>query len=271
MTVPRRAAAEVVGTALLLAAIVGSGIMAQRLAGGNVALALLANTLATGGALFALISAFGPVSGAHFNPAVTLLERWSGRMNTRDAALYVVAQCGGALAGVMLANVMFGLAPVSVSHHVRAGAGMALSEAVATFGLMAVIRGTHERPLVTPLAVAAYVVAAYWFTPSTSFANPAVTLARSLSDTFAGIRPLDVAPFVAAQLCGAVAAAILFAWLLPETHRAKTVSPSRSCMKPLVLFVCRHNTGRSQMAEAYLRAFAGDLVERRVGGNDRGG
>ena len=222
-TLSRRATAEAVGTALLLATIVGSGIMAERLAGGSVALALLANTLATGGALLALIYAFGPVSGAHLNPVVTLLEAWAGRTRGRDAIVYVVAQSGGALAGVALANVMFGLAPFAASHHVRSGGALVLSEAVATFGLIVIIRGTHGRPAVTPFAVAAYIAAAYWFTPSTSFANPAVTLARSLTDTFSGIRPADVVPFVLAQLAGATLGALLFAWLVPATHRAQPV------------------------------------------------
>jgi glycerol uptake facilitator-like aquaporin len=219
MTLARRVAAEATGTGLLLATIVGSGIAGERLAGGNVALALLANTLATCGALAALIYAFGPVSGAHLNPVVTLLEAWSGRTSRRDGAAYVAAQIAGALAGVALANVMFGLAPFAPSQHVRAGGALALSEAVATFGLIVVIRGTHLRPGVTPFAVAGYIGAAYWFTPSTSFANPAVTVARALTDTFSGIRPADVVPFVLAQLGGAVAAALLFAWMVPATHR----------------------------------------------------
>jgi glycerol uptake facilitator-like aquaporin len=225
VTLARRAAAEAVGTALLLATVVGSGIMAERLAGGNVALALLANTVATAGALAALIYAFGPVSGAHLNPAVTLLEAWSRRTQPGAAIVYVAAQCAGAIAGVALANVMFGLAPFAASHHERSGPAMLLSEAVATFGLIAVIRGTHLRQGVTPFAVAAYIAAAYWFTPSTSFANPAVTLARSLTDTFAGIRPADIVPFVIAQLLGAAAAAVLFAWLVPATHRAAPAPP----------------------------------------------
>jgi glycerol uptake facilitator-like aquaporin len=223
VSLARRAAAEGVGTGLLLATIVGSGIMAERLAGGNVALALLANTLATGGALIALIYAFGPISGAHLNPAVTVLEVWAGRTSGRDAAGYIVAQVAGALAGVALANLMFGLGPFAPSHHARSGFAMLVSEAVATFGLIAIVRGTHGRPTVTPFAVAAYIAAAYWFTPSTSFANPAVTLARSLTDTFTGIRPVDVVPFVVAQFAGAAAAAVLFAWLDPATHRAPAV------------------------------------------------
>lgn len=214
MTLGRRAAAEAVGTCLLLAAVVGSGIMAQRLAGGNVALALLANALATGGALVAIILAFGPISGAHLNPAVTLADAWRGGIAWGDVPAYLAAQVCGGIAGVVVANVMFGLAPISVSQHVRSGGSQLLSEFVATFGLVAVIWGcARSRREVTPFAVAAYIVGAYWFTSSTSFANPAVTIARSLSDTFAGIRPADVVPFIAAQAAGAAVATAWFAWL----------------------------------------------------------
>jgi glycerol uptake facilitator-like aquaporin len=212
----RRLAAEAVGTALLLAAVVGSGIMAQRLAGGNIAVALLANSLATGGALVAIILAFGPISGAHLNPVVTLADAWRKGMAWRDVPWYVAAQILGAVAGVILANLMFGLPGVSVSHHARSGAPQWLGEFVATFGLLAVIWGcVASRKEATPYAVAAYIVGAYWFTSSTSFANPAVTIARSLSDTFAGIRPHDIAGFIMAQLAGAIAATALFAWLAP--------------------------------------------------------
>lgn len=220
MNVARRATAEAVGTALLLAAIVGSGIMAQRLGGGNEAIALLANTLATGGALVAIILAFGPISGAHLNPAVTIADAWRRGIAWRDVPIYIFAQLAGAIAGVALANVMFGLVPFSVSRHTRAGGAQFLAEFVATFGLLAVIWGCgRARPNASPFAVAAYIVAAYWFTSSTSFANPAVTIARSLSDTFAGIRPSDVAPFIVAQMLGAAAATALFAWLAPALDR----------------------------------------------------
>jgi len=216
MNLVRRACAEGLGTALLLAAVVGSGIMAERLAGGNIAIALLANAIATGGALVAIILAFGPISGAHLNPAVTLAQAWQRDLPWRDVPLYVVAQIAGAIAGVASANLMFGLAPFAQSHRVRAGGAQFFSEFVATFGLLAIIWGcTRSRPTATPFAVAAYITSAYWFTSSTSFANPAVTIARAFSDTFSGIRPVDLAPFVFAQLLGAGAATALFRWLSP--------------------------------------------------------
>jgi glycerol uptake facilitator-like aquaporin len=212
----RRAAAELVGTLFLLAAVVGSGIMGERLAGGNVGLALLANTLATAGALVAMILAFGPVSGAHFNPAVTLADAWQGGLRWAEVPAYIAAQVAGAFAGVALADVMFGEPVFSASRHARSGVAMLLSEFVASFGLLAVIWGvTRRRAAAVPFAVAGYIAAAYWFTPSTSFANPAVTLARSVTDTFAGIRPADAPGFIAAQLAGAAAATALFRWLSP--------------------------------------------------------
>jgi glycerol uptake facilitator-like aquaporin len=214
VSLARRVAAEGVGTALLLAAIVGSGIMAQRLAGGNVAVALLANTLATGGALLAIILAFGPISGAHLNPVVTLADAWRKGTIWAEVPWYIAAQLAGAVLGVATANVMFGLPPVVASQHTRTGAPLWLGEFVATFGLLAIIWGcARAKTEATPYAVAAYIVGAYWFTSSTSFANPAVTIARSLSDTFAGIRPGDVAEFVAAQFAGAAAATALFIWI----------------------------------------------------------
>jgi glycerol uptake facilitator-like aquaporin len=217
----RPVVAEFIGTGLLLAAIVGSGIMAQRLCGGNAGLALLANALATGGALVALILAFGSVSGAHFNPAVTLVDAWQGGLAWTSVVPYVVAQIAGALCGTALANGMFGLPLFFASTHARSGALLVLSELVATFGLLAVIWGcVRGRSAATPYAVAAYIVGAYWFTPSTSFANPAVTIARSVTDTFAGIRPQDAPAFIAAQLVGALGATALFAWLAPVTGTA---------------------------------------------------
>ncbi len=219
----RRLVCEGVGTALLVAGVIGSGIMAQRLSGGNVALALLANTIATGGILVAIIAAFGPISGAHFNPAVSLSEAWNGAVSWREAAWYTLVQIAGAIAGAMIANVMFGLAPVALSHHARHGAGLLLGEAVATFGLLCVIRGCAlTRVWMMPFAVAAYIVGAYWFTSSTSFANPAVAIGRSLTDTFAGIAPNDVPGFVIAQLAGAAAATALFGWLAPPVATASS-------------------------------------------------
>ena len=201
---------------MLLAAVVGSGIMGERLSGGNVAIALLANTLATGAALVALILTFGEISGAHFNPAVSLANAWRGGLLWREVPVYVLAQILGAFAGVVSAHVMFGLPIVSVSRHVRAGGAQLCSEFIATFGLLAVIWGCIRfRPQAVAFAVAAYITAAYWFTASTSFANPAVTLARSLSDTFVGVRPTDVPGFIIAQLAGAATATILFRWLAP--------------------------------------------------------
>lgn len=212
---PRRLAAEALGTALLLAVVIGSGIMGDRLAGGNVAIALLGNTLATGAGLVVLIGVFGPISGAHFNPAVTLVMALRRELPWPLAAGYGLVQVLGAIAGVWLAHAMFGEAILQVSAKLRDGPGQALSEAVATFGLLATILGTSRfRPAFTPVAVGLYITAAYWFTASTSFANPAVTVARSLSDTFAGIAPSSAPAFVAAQVAGALAALGVFGWLL---------------------------------------------------------
>jgi len=211
----RRFTAEFAGTAFLVAAVVGSGIMGERLAGGNMAIALLANTIATGAALVALILAFGPISGAHLNPAVTVADALEAGTRWREVPVYLVAQFGGGILGAILANRMFGLRWYSLSMHARSGWLLALSEFIATFGLVAVIWGcARTRRETTPFAVAAYITSAYWFTASTSFANPAVTVARALSDTFAGIRPADVPLFIAAQITGALAATLLFHWLL---------------------------------------------------------
>jgi glycerol uptake facilitator-like aquaporin len=213
----RRVVAEAVGSALLLAAVVGSGIMGGRLAGGNVALALLANALATGAALVALILTFGPISGGHLNPAVTLSDASQGGLPWREVPWYVGAQIVGALVGVATANLMFNGSAFSLSRQARSGGAQMLSEGVATFGLVAVIWGCSRlRSSVVPFAVAAYITAAYWFTASTSFANPAVTLARAFSDTFTGIRLADVPGFVAAQAVGAAGATLLFRWLVPS-------------------------------------------------------
>jgi len=212
----RRAVAEALGTAFLLATVIGSGIMGERLSGGSVALALLANTLATGAALVALILAFGPVSGAHFNPAVTLADASQGGLPWREVPFYVAAQIGGAFFGVALAHLMFGEPLFSASTHVRSGSAQLLSEFVATFGLLAVIWGcVRRRSTSVPFAVGGYISAAYWFTSSTSFANPAVTLGRAASNTFAGIRPQDAPGFIVVQLLGAAAATAVFRWLVP--------------------------------------------------------
>jgi glycerol uptake facilitator-like aquaporin len=212
----RRVVAECVGTALLLATVVGSGIMGERLCGGNVAIALLANTLATGAALVTLILTFGPLSGAHFNPAVTVADATQGGLPWREVPAYLGAQVAGAFAGVAVAHLMFDEAIFTASRHVRSGGGQLLGEFVATFSLLSVIWGcARRRAAAVPYAVGAYITAAYWFTSSTSFANPAVTLARSASDTFAGIRPADVPGFVLAQVAGAATATIMFRWLVP--------------------------------------------------------
>src|SRR5580704_1306861 len=214
----RKIVAEFVGTGFLVAAVVGSGIMGERLAGGNVAIALLANTIATGATLLVVILTFGPISGGHFNPAVTLVDAMERGVPWTVAACYISAQCAGGICGAIAAHLMFGLPIISVSTHVRSGAAQTFSEFVATFGLICVIWGcARQRSNLVAFAVAAYITAAYWFTSSTSFANPAVTIARSLSDTFAGVRPVDVPPFVVAELAGAIAATFLFRWLVPRS------------------------------------------------------
>jgi len=212
----KKATSEAVGTAFLLTAVVGSGIMGERLAGGNVAIALLANTLATGAALVALILTFGPISGAHFNPVVTVADAWQGGRPWSDVPIYIAAQVVGALVGVAVAHCMFGEPVFAASEHVRSGSAQLLSEFVATFGLLSVIWGvSRKNAQFTPFAVGAYITAAYWFTSSTSFANPAVTLARSLTNTFSGIRPTDTPGFIVAQIAGALAATALFRFLVP--------------------------------------------------------
>src|ERR1700761_608537 len=213
----RRLAAEALGTALLLAVVIGSGIMGERLAGGNIAIALLGNTLATGAALVVLITIFGPLSGAHFNPAVTLAFALRREIGPALAVAYLVAQVVGGVLGVYAAHAMFAEPILQVSTKLRDGPAQAFSEFVATFGLLATILGAVRfRPDFTPVAVGLYITSAYWFTASTSFANPAVTIARTLSDTFAGIAPASAAAFIAAQFAGAIAAVLVFGWLLRE-------------------------------------------------------
>jgi glycerol uptake facilitator-like aquaporin len=212
-----RLVSEFLGTAFLVAAVVGSGIMGERLAAGNVAIALLANTLATGAALAALILTFGPISGAHLNPAVTLADAMEHGIPWREAPAYIIAQCAGGIFGAVVAHLMFGLHWYSLSTHARSGWALAFSEFIAAFGLLSVIWGcSRSRPGAIAFAVATYITAAYWFTASTSFANPAVTIARSLSDTFAGIRPTDAPLFIVAQIAGAMTATLLFRWLMPK-------------------------------------------------------
>ncbi len=214
MSIARRAATEALGTAFLLASVVGSGVMAQQLSGGNVALALLANALATGGALVALLFALGPVSGAHLNPVVSLVLAWRGDLPRRDVGAYLIAQTLGAVAGVLVAHIVFSLPYTSAFEPGRGGTAAFVSETVATFGLVLVVwRVSRSHPVAVPYAVAAYIVSAYWFTSSTSFANPAVTLARALTGSFSGIRVEDVPLFVAAQLLGGGLAASYCAWI----------------------------------------------------------
>lgn len=229
MTVARRLVAEGLGTALLLAVVIGSGIMGERLAGGNVAIALLANAIATGAGLVVLILMFGAISGAHFNPVVTLSEVWQRNLPGSLAMPYIAVQVTGAFAGAAAAHMMFGEPLFSASGHIRTGPAQWWSEFVATFGLLAtIISCSRTRPAVTPAAVALYITAAYWFTSSTSFANPAVTLARAASNTFAGIRPEDAPGFIIAQCLGAAAATLVFSWLYrrpPEGAATAAASP----------------------------------------------
>jgi glycerol uptake facilitator-like aquaporin len=230
----RRLAAEAIGTGFLLAAVVGSGIMAAKLAGGNGALALLCNTLPTGAILTVLILTFGPVSGAHFNPAVTLAFAWRRELSRSDAGFYLLAQCAGGIAGVWAAHVMFELPVWQFSATVRTGIGQWFAELVAAFGLLITILGCVARaPAAVPYAVGLYITSAYWFTASTSFANPAVTIARALSDTFAGIAPADAPAFIAAQLDGAALAVVTAWWLWPvRADDGATVRPAGQVLRP---------------------------------------
>jgi glycerol uptake facilitator-like aquaporin len=238
MTLARKVVAEGFGTMLLLAAIVGSGIMGDRLSGGNVAMALLANTIATGAMLMAIILAFGPISGAHFNPVVTFAVASQGGLRWREVPGYLLAQILGALTGVAAAHLMFNEMLLSVSQHARTGGAQLFSEFIATFGLLLVIWGCARARLeAVPFAVSAYIMAGYWFTASTAFANPAVTLARSLTNTFSGIRPADVPGFIAVQIIGAIAATLLFRWLSPALP---TVSEDVGVLSPSQKEITRH-------------------------------
>jgi len=217
-----RLTAEFLGSAFLVAAVIGSGIMGEQLSGGNVAIALLANTIATGAALAALILTFGPISGAHLNPAVTLADAMERGISWPEAVPYMLVQIAGGLTGAIITHLMFGLHWYSISTHSRHGSRLVLSEFVATFGLLCVVWGCSRlRSEAVPFAVASYITAAYWFTASTSFANPAVTIARSLSDTFAGIRPADVPLFIGAQIAGALCATVLFRWFGPNVSAGR--------------------------------------------------
>lgn len=219
MTLAKRVVAEAIGTAFLLLAVVGSGIMAERLSGGNIAIALLANAIATGGALIALIHTFGPISGAHFNPVVTLAIAWRDKLRRNDVALYLVAQFAGAWLGVVAAHLIFSMPLIELSTKARSGLPLMASEFIATFGLLAVIlAGDRTRPEAVPFSVAAYITGAYWFTSSTSFANPAVTVARAFTESFAGIRLADAPFFILAQLAAALAAVIVVGWLLHPSN-----------------------------------------------------
>jgi glycerol uptake facilitator-like aquaporin len=221
----RRLAAEFIGTAFLVTAVVGSGIMAERLSGGNLGLALLANAIATGAALVALILAFGPMSGAHLNPVVSFADAFEHGLPFREAAAYAATQVAGGILGTLVAHLMFGLSLFSLSHHARSGWPQIFSEFIATFGLLCVIWGcSRSRSNAAAFAVGSYITGAYWFTSSTSFANPGVTIARSLTDTFSGIRPSDVPAFILAQIAGAGVATVVFRWLVPNLSRgAKSV------------------------------------------------
>jgi len=260
ISLQKRATAEFVGTLFLVATVVGSGIMAERLAGMNVALALLANTIATGAILVALIFTFGAISGAHFNPAVTVADAIERGMAWREVPVYIAAQCSGGLVGAVVAHLMFGLPIFSLSRHARSGGAQVFSEFVATFGLLAVIWGcSRVRANSVPFAVGAYITAAYWLTSSTSFANPAVTIARVVSDTFAGIRPIDAPFFIVAQMCGAISATVLIRWLipsLPETAEDILLPHQSKQELKTYLFACVHNAGRSQMAAALFNLYA---------------
>jgi glycerol uptake facilitator-like aquaporin len=259
----RRVISEFLGTGFLVAAVIGSGVMAERLSAGNVAIALLANSIATGTALIALILAFGAISGAHFNPAVSISDALIGGLSKREVGLYIVAQTFGALLGAAVAHLMFALPLYSLSQHSRHGAPQLFAEFVATFGLMAIIWGcSRSRPNMVPFAVAAYITAAYWFTASTSFANPAVTLGRVFSNTFAGIRLQDAPAFIAAQFAGALTATALFRWLLPNlAQQAPNVlvahpTEAKETRMKTYIFACVHNAGRSQMAAAFFNLYA---------------
>jgi thioredoxin type arsenate reductase len=264
MSRSRRAVCEFIGTAVLLGAVVGSGIMGERLSGGNAALALLANSIATGAALLALILTFGPISGAHLNPVITLTAALQRRLSWRDVPVYLFAEIAGAFTGVACANGMFGLPLFLASSHARPGWAQLFSESLATFGLVIVVWTCVEfRAEAVPYAAAAYITAAYWFTASTSFANPAVTMARAATDTFAGIRPDDVSGFIVAQLGGAALAMPFLAGLRGQSGLTGAIDSGKGItkMKKRILFLCTGNSARSQMAEGLMRHLAGERYD----------
>ena len=270
----RRAAAELVGTALLAAVIIGSGIFAQRLSPDDVGLQLLENATATGAGLVALILAFGSVSGAHFNPVVTLGDRLLGGVSNAEAAVYIAAQVLGACVGAIIANLMFDLSAVTLSTDARSSANLWLAEVVATFGLLMVILGVVRsgRASAAPFAVGGYIAAAYWFTSSTGFANPAVTIGRTLTDTFAGIKPSSAPAFIVAQLIGGLGAVALARYLYPHRPAEDLIVPHPHSdpieSRPVVLFLCVHNAGRSQMALGWFNHLAGDRAVAWSGGSE---
>ncbi len=269
----RRLAAEALGSALLLVAVVGSGIMASRLSPDDRGLQLLESAAATGAALAGVILMFGAVSGAHLNPAVTLVDRLLGSIGARDAALYVVAQTVGAGAGTLVANAMFERPVLELATTTRSSGALWLSEVVATVGLLLLIHGCGRggRARAVPFAVGAWIAGAYWFTSSTGFANPAVTVARMLSDSFAGIEPASVPMFVAMQIAGAVLAGGLIRLLYPAPLSRETTVPAPDRPlddRPTVLFLCVHNAGRSQMALGWFTHLAGDRAVARSGGSE---
>ena len=269
----RRAAAEAIGTAFLVAIVVGSGIYAQRLSPHDVGLELLENSTATGAGLVALILAFGSVSGAHFNPAVTLADRLLGGISSRVAAVYVAAQVVGGCVGAVMANLMFNLSAVNLSTHTRSSGGLWIGEFVATLGLLLVIFGVVRsgRSAAAPFAVGGYIAAAYWFTSSTSFANPAVAIARMLSNTFVGIRPSSVPAFVIVELVGALCAVMFVKFLHPDVAAEDVIVPhehSSVAKQPAVVFLCVHNAGRSQMALGWFKQLAAGRAVAWSGGSE---
>jgi arsenate reductase (thioredoxin) len=270
VSLDRRLVAEALGTGLLIIAVIGSGIMASRLSPTDTGLALLENAAATAGALIGLILIFGSVSGGHFNPVVTLIDRAFGSISTRDTALYIAAQVVGGCLGAIVANLMFSLPAIELATTERSSGALWLSEVDATIGLLLIIHGCVRsgRAGVVAFAVGLWIGSAYWFTSSTSFANPAVTIARTLSDSFAGIEPSSAPMFILMQLAGAGLAFFLIRYLYPQMASPRPREGPPMPKQPAVLFVCVHNAGRSQMAAGWLRSLAGDRVAVYSGGSE---